>query len=167
MPVARRFVTISVEGAWTKGGRSVPVRNPGLSHVAKDLEEEGIVPSGALELEAQRGGCVGVGSGDIEGKAPEHGKVGRGVVLAVAGQILVEDDVERPMQAVFDGPMCTDDTQNLLGTVGLAHQEEALDGLVFAALAGDPGNGLMPGKSCFCAISLTGATRAVRLSLRK
>src|SRR3982074_3743689 len=103
----------------------------GLSHVAKELEGKGIVPSGALEFETQGGGCIGVGSGDIEGKTSEYGKVGRGVVLAVAGQILVEDDVERPMQAVFDGPMCTDDTQNILGTVGLAHQEEALAGLVF------------------------------------
>ncbi|MEA2822006.1 MAG: hypothetical protein QOJ86_4010, partial [Bradyrhizobium sp.] len=40
----------------------------GLSHVAKEFEEEGIVPSGALEFEAQGGGCIGVGSGDIEGK---------------------------------------------------------------------------------------------------
>ena len=39
---------------------------------------------------------------DVEGQASENGEVGRGVVLAVARQILVEDDVERPMQAVFD-----------------------------------------------------------------
>jgi hypothetical protein len=95
----------------------------------------------------------------LRARRPEYGKVCRGVVLAVAGQILVEDDVERPMQAVFDCPMRTDDAQNILGTVGLAHQEEALGGFVLAALAGDPGNGLDPGKSCFCAMSLTGATR--------
>ena len=142
------------------------LRGAGLSHVTKEFEKEGIVPSGALELEPQESCCIGVSSSDIEGKTSEYGKVGRGVVLAIAGQILVEDDVERPMQAVFDGPMSTDDPQNILGTVGLAHQKEALDGLVFAALAGDPGNGLDPGKVVLLRHVLDRRDKGSALSLR-
>jgi hypothetical protein len=77
---------------------------PGLSHVAEEFEEEGIVPSGALELTPQRGGCIRMGSAHVEGQASEHGKVGRSVVLAITRQILIERDVERPVQAVFDRP---------------------------------------------------------------
>lgn len=109
--------------------------------MTEEFEEEGIVPAGALELETQRGGCAGVGSGNIEGTSPEHGKVGWAVVLAVAGQVLVEDDVEGPVQTVFDAPMGTNDTQELRTTVVLAQQKEALDGFVLAALAGDPCDG--------------------------
>src|SRR5262249_3675013 len=119
-----------------KAGATLPWR-AGLSHVAKELKKKGIIPAGALELEAQGGVGVGMGSGDVEGKSPEDGKVGRAVVLAIAGQILVEDDVERPVQAVFDGPMGANDAQNLCATVVLAHQEVALDGFILAALAAD------------------------------
>src|SRR5947209_8042346 len=61
-----------------------------------------------------------------------------GIVLAIARQVLVEDDIERPMQAIFDGPVCAHDAHDILGAVVLAHQEIARDGLVLATLAGDP-----------------------------
>src|ERR1700755_51000 len=83
----------------------------GLSHVAEEFEEECIVPPGALELAAQGDCRVGVGLGDVESQTPEHGQVGRSVVLAIAGKVLVEGDVERPVQAIFDAPMSTDDAQ--------------------------------------------------------
>jgi len=67
--------------------------------VAEEFEEEGIVPSGALELAAQGAGLVWVGSGHIESQASEHREVGRPVILAIARQILVEDDV-KPLPAV-------------------------------------------------------------------
>ena len=37
---------------------------------------------------------------DIEGEATQHGEVGRRIVLAAAGEIFVEQDIERPMQTV-------------------------------------------------------------------
>src|SRR5437660_7959490 len=85
-------------------------------------------------------------AGDIEGEAPQDGEVGWGIVLSIARQVLVEHDIERPMQVIFDGPVCAHDAHDILGAVVLAHQEVALDGLVRAPLARDPGDGSEPGK---------------------
>src|SRR5882762_773716 len=119
---------------------SIPLPNPppqaGLSHVAQQFEEELVVPSCALEFGAQGYLCVGLSAGDVESQAPEDGDIGRSVVLAVSRQIFVEHDVERPMQAVLDGPVFAHDTQGFLTAVASAHQEVTLDGLVRAALAG-------------------------------
>ena len=38
---------------------------------------------------------------NIEGKSPQDGEVGGGVVFLASGLILVESDVERPVQNVF------------------------------------------------------------------
>ena len=134
--------------------------------MAEEFEEEGIVPSGALEFETQGGGRVGMGSGDIEGKASEYGKVGRAVVLSVAGQILVEDDVEGPVQAIFDAPMSANDAQNLGTAVVLAHQEVALDGFVLAALAADPCDSFEAWKVVLLLHVLDGYNKRAALSLR-
>src|SRR5207244_958841 len=83
---------------------TLPAR-AGLSHVTQHIEEEGFVPSCSLEFATQRSLGVGVGADDVEGETPENGQVGWRVVLAISRQILVEHDVEHPMQAVFDGPM--------------------------------------------------------------
>src|SRR5204862_8330964 len=95
--------------------------------------EYSIVPSCWLEFGSQGDFCGGMSAGDVEGEAPQDGEVGWGIVLAIARQALVEDDIERPMQAIFDGPVCAHDAHDILGAVVLAHQEIARDGL-----AGDP-----------------------------
>src|SRR5438552_18246457 len=126
---------------WVRAANSVcslPRLRAGLSHVTEEIEEESIVPSCALELGSQGDFCVGMSAGDIEGEAPQDGEVGWGIVLSIARQVLVEDDIERPMQAIFDGPVCAHDAHDILGAVVLAHQEIARDGLVLARLAGDP-----------------------------
>jgi hypothetical protein len=62
----------------------------GLSHVSEKFEEEGIVPSGTLELASQGDGLVRVGSGDVESEASEHSETGWSVIPAIAGQILAQ-----------------------------------------------------------------------------
>src|SRR5437867_13264891 len=96
---------------------SLPPCGAGLSHVAEEIEEESIVPSCALELGSQGDFCVGMSAGDIEGEAPQDGEVGWGIVLSIARQVLVEHDIERPMQAIFDGTVCAHDAHDILGAV--------------------------------------------------
>ena len=103
---------------------------------------------------------------DIEGKSAQNGEVGGSVVFSASRLILVENDVECPVQDVFDAPMFADNAQQFCGRVVLGQKEVALDGFVASTFAGDPRTALRPGKSCSSAISLTGATIAVRVSLR-
>src|SRR6266705_6323899 len=86
----------------------------GLSHVTQHIEEEGFVPCCSLEFATHGSLGVGVGAGDVEGETPENSQVGWRVVLAISRQILVEHDVERPVQAVFDAPMFANDAQRLV-----------------------------------------------------
>jgi hypothetical protein len=48
--------------------------------VAEEVEEEGIVPSCALELGPQGGFCVGLSASDVESEAPENGEIGWTIV---------------------------------------------------------------------------------------
>src|SRR5512139_3606060 len=79
-----------------------------------------------------------MGARDIEGEAPAHGEILRGVVLSASGLILVEDDIEGPVQGVFDAPMLAHNAQKLGGLVVPGQQEVAFDSLVAAPLALDP-----------------------------
>src|SRR6202049_3397708 len=76
----------------------------GLSHVQEHIDEETVVPGGAFEFASQRGLCIGMSTSDIEGKSPQNGEVGGSVVFSASRLILVENDVERPVQDVFDAP---------------------------------------------------------------
>ncbi len=76
----------------------------GLSHLAENGSGERVGPSGSLALAAY--GYVGSrGSEDVEGEFSQCGEVFRSVVTSVSGAVLVEPDVEHPVQAVFDPPM--------------------------------------------------------------
>ena len=81
--------------------------------MSDEVEEEGVVPSGAFELGAQ--GCFGIGmsADDVEGEPAHDGQVCRSVVFATARQILVENDVEWPVQGILDGPVGADDAQEI------------------------------------------------------
>ena len=46
-----------------------------------------------------------MGAQDVEGHAADDGEVLGRIIFAGSGVVLKEDDVERPMQGVFDGPM--------------------------------------------------------------
>src|ERR1700681_4099010 len=88
-------------------------RKPGLSHVQEQIDEETVVPGGAVEFASQRGLCIGMSTSDIEGKSPQNGEVGGSVVFSASRLILVENDVERPVQDVFDAPMFAEDRKSV------------------------------------------------------
>ena len=102
---------------------------------------------------------------DIEGKSPQNGEVGGSVVFSASRLILVENDVERPVQDVFDAPMFADNAQQLCGRVALGQKEVALV-LSLPRLLVIRATALRPAKLCFSAMSLTEVTIAVRVSLR-
>ena len=77
-------------------------------------QEEGIVPSSALDFLTQRR-CGRVGSYDIESEPSEYREVLGSVVLSSSIAILVEDDIEDPMQLILDAPMRAHDAQQPLG----------------------------------------------------
>src|ERR1700687_6107361 len=81
--------------------------------MAEYCHEEGIVPTGALDF-APYGCVIGVSSQDVEGKPAQNGEVLRSVVLSRAIDVLVEMDVEHPMEFVLDGPMAAGDLQQPL-----------------------------------------------------
>src|SRR5688572_4450858 len=79
---------------------------------------------------------------DIEGKPSQDREVGGSIVFSASRLIFVENDVERPMQHVFDAPMLANDAQQFRGFVVLGQKEVALHGLVASTFAGDPRDGL-------------------------
>src|ERR1700674_5040729 len=83
----------------------------GLSHVQEHIDEEAVVPGGAFELATQRGLYIGMSASNIEGKTPQNGEVSGSMVFSASRLILVENNVERPVQDVFDTPMFANDAQ--------------------------------------------------------
>src|SRR5437773_12582750 len=86
-------------------------RKPGLSHLGEHRGEEGIVPPCAFDFAAYGRGAR-MRAESIECQLAQNGEVLRSVVLAVAGAVLVEDDVEDPVQLVLDTPMGAGDCQH-------------------------------------------------------
>ena len=84
----------------------------GMSELGEERSEEVVVPSSAFEL-AAHGAFRGFELGEVEGEAPEECEIARPVVLAIARLILVEDDVEHPMELVLDGPVAADGVEAL------------------------------------------------------
>ena len=79
---------------------------------------------------------------NVEGKSPQNSEVGGSMVFSAPRLILVENDVERPVQDVFDAPMFANNAQQFCGRVTLGQKEVALNGLVASTFAGDPRDGL-------------------------
>ena len=88
--------------ATAKNFLTLPRLWAGLSHVEEHIDEETVVPGGAFELAPQGGLCIGMSTSNIEGKSPQDGEVGGSVIFSAPRLILVENDVERPVQDVFD-----------------------------------------------------------------
>jgi hypothetical protein len=75
-----------------------------LAHLAVDGSGEVIRPPGAFTLPADGD----IGSGDvqhIECELAQGGEVRGAVVAADAGAVLVETDIEHPVQVVLDAPV--------------------------------------------------------------
>jgi hypothetical protein len=74
-----------------------------ISNLSEDFGEECVLPSGPLDLDAQ--GTLGrLLADEIEGHVAEDGEVVGAVVEAIAGVVLVQDDVEAPVQGVVSRP---------------------------------------------------------------
>ena len=86
--------------------------------MTEHAQEEGVVPPRAFDFLAQGRGR-GVTADQIEGELSEDSKVLGRVVFASSVAILVEDDIEYPMQLVLDPPMGAHDAQQLLGGIYL------------------------------------------------
>src|SRR5476649_1049511 len=80
----------------------------------------------------------------VEGELSQHGEVLWPMILAISRGILVEYDIEHPMELVLDGPMLPDDVEQPGGAEHAREQEVAHDDVVGLALdatrAGDAGN---------------------------
>ena len=87
---------------------------------ADQVEEEVVVPRGALEL-AAHGVLCRFSPCDVEGEASQHGEVFGSVFFAVALAILVHGHIQHPVQAVFDGPMGAHGVLEAFGRERRAH----------------------------------------------
>ena len=76
--------------------------------------KEVIVPRGDFALEAEAV-LSGRPADQVEGHVLDGGEIGRGVISAHAALVVAEDQVHDPVEAVFDGPMCTNDRSKLGG----------------------------------------------------
>src|SRR6202167_3633199 len=81
--------------------------------MAEGLHEEGIIPAGTLDFEAD-GLAVGVGSQDVKGQPAQNGEVLWSIVLSRTVGVLGKMDVEHPMKPVLDTPMTAGDVQQPL-----------------------------------------------------
>jgi hypothetical protein len=90
---------------------------------------------------------------EVEGEAAKDGEVLGAVVAAVAGPVLVEGDVEHPVQAVLDRPVAADSAGGGLGGEGGGEDVGAGGGGGAAGLgadrlyAGEGGEARMRGSS--------------------
>src|SRR3954467_15960669 len=98
----------------------------GLSHMAEQGEEEAVVPAGALDFPTYGGGTR-TRSKDVEREPAQDGEVLGSIVHSRPVAVLVEVDVEYPVQLVLDGPMTARDRQQPLGGHMLGEQIVAHD----------------------------------------
>src|ERR1700738_2506431 len=93
----------------------------GLSHMTEYGEEEAVVPAGALDFSAYGRGSR-MGSKDIECEPAQDSEVLGSIVQSRPVAVLVEMDVEHPMQLVLDGPVTARDLQEPFGGNVLGQQ---------------------------------------------
>src|SRR5665809_132892 len=96
-----------------------------------DGSSEGVGPSGALAFAADRQLWPGCAQ-HVEGETSEDREVFRAVILAVAGLVFVEADIEHPVQAVLDGPVRAHGVCEALGGARAEARMERLLGPGFA-----------------------------------
>src|SRR5262249_10135855 len=103
------------------------LRQPGLrqgnriSKLSDKLGQVFVIPACELELSTQ--GRLGVVlSHDIESHVAQDGEIVGSIVEAISGLILVHNDVEAPMEPIFDAPMGTHYIREALGGQGCAEK---------------------------------------------
>src|SRR5205807_7179097 len=85
-----------------------------LLQMSKELIEELVFPSSELHFACDRA-SIWVGAQDVEGDAAQEGKILRAVILAGARIVLVEDDIELPVQLIFHAPVRARHLQQAFG----------------------------------------------------
>src|SRR4051794_20774218 len=105
-----------------------------ISDLGEDFGEICVLPSRPLDLDAQ--GALGrLLANEIEGHVTEDSEVVGAIIQAISGIVFVHDDVEAPVQAVFDRPVRAGDMAEALGRQRRAEQ-------VVGRLGGHLGAGL-------------------------
>src|SRR5215471_12457820 len=92
-----------------------------ISKLSDKLGQVFVIPACELELSTQ--GRLGVVlSHDIESHVAQDGEIVGSIVEAISGLILVHNDVEAPMEPIFDAPMGTHYIREALGGQGCAEK---------------------------------------------
>src|SRR3984893_17892453 len=86
----------------------------GLSQISKEVEEKLFFPRSELHF-ASCGSFIGGSAQDVERHAAQDSKILRRVILTGSSIVLVEDDVERPVQLIFYAPMRPRHFEHALG----------------------------------------------------
>src|SRR3954447_26335876 len=75
-----------------------------ISDLGEELCEVSVLPTGPFDFDTQGtlGGFLGQ---EIKGHMAQDGEVMWAVIAAVSGIVLIHNDVQDPMQVVFDRPM--------------------------------------------------------------
>src|SRR5260370_37628376 len=84
----------------------------------KELEEELGFPWGEVHF-AGDGGIIRMRPQDVERDTAQDRKVFWAVILACSGVVLVEDDIELPMELIFYAPMRARDFEHAFGRKAL------------------------------------------------
>lgn len=118
--------------------------------MAEEIEKEGVVPASPFDF-LTHGYAVGMRANDVECESAQDREVFRTIVFSGSVAILVEHDVEHPMQPVLDAPMTAHNLQQPLGGNVLGKQVVAHGGLVGAlameaSARGDASHGNDPWK---------------------
>src|SRR3954464_1556906 len=118
-------------------GAAWPITSPGpqgsrMSLVGDDLEHVVVVPGGFLAPAAEAGLAAVVSGGEIESDLAQEGEVAGGGAVAHPAVILMEGDVENPVQGVLDAPVPADRPDQDGGIIAAAGEEVAGLGLDFA-----------------------------------
>ena len=130
-----------------------------------EFEQKGLVPACMAEFSAHWG-LVGVSAGDVESQSFDDGEVFGPVVFSVAGKVLVHDDIEHPVQAVFDRPVRAHDLDQFIRSVSLGADEVSRDRIVLAPAGDNLGDGGKLGEAMLTPSASAGTTTAARVSLR-
>src|SRR5271166_111497 len=72
--------------------------------MSKEFEEEVLSPGCEPHFSGDRAG-IGMRTQDVEAHSSDNPKILWSVILAGSGIVLVEDDIELPMELVLDTPM--------------------------------------------------------------
>jgi len=81
--------------------------------MSKEVEKELSFPSSEVHFSTYRS-VIGVGAQDVDRDPAYDSKIIRSVIFAIPCVVLTKDDVERPMQLIFDAPVRAGDLQQRL-----------------------------------------------------